>query len=252
MPRKIRIGLVGLIGLLVPGIGWSQGLPGIDEGSAAWQHEGWKGFTDIDFMVNAFLTLALAAVLGTLIGYHPRHLRTADTLEKIDAPKAYTIYSVIGAIIGIMVLKYGLVIGLVIFGIGGLIRFRTDLRAAMLTGEVILVTLIGLSCGLDLPHVAVITTAFVFVLIYLIDARVTYRVEVKALPQDRFGDAAAAYRRIVEDYGCHVVNEKKDPAKQRVILLFHCPQKTGRHELEEAFDSRVDPDLRGSVDWEVD
>jgi len=252
MQKSIHAGCAALTAWLLPVASWAQGVPGLNEGSLAWHHEGWKGFTDIEFIINAFLTLGLAAVLGMVIGYHPRHLRTADTLEKIDAPKSYTIYAVIGAIIGIMVLEYGLVIGLVIFGIGGLIRFRTDLRAAMLTGEVILVTLIGLSCGLDLPHVAVITTAFVFVLIYIIDARVTYRVEVKALPEDRYLDAAAAYRKVVEDHGCRVVNEKKNPAKQRVILLFQCPQKTGRHELEEAFDTRVEPALRGTVDWEVD
>jgi len=252
MLKLIRPGFVALTGLLFPLSSRSQALPGFGENPIEWRHEGWSGFTDVDFMVNAFLTLALAAVLGTLIGYHPRHLRTADTLEKIDAPKAYTIYSVVGAIIGIMVLKYGLVMGLVIFGIGGLIRFRTDLRAAMLTGEVILVTLIGLSCGLELPHVAVVTTAFVFVLIYAIDARVTYRVEIKGLPEGRFVEAAAAYRQLVESHGCRVVNEKKNPSKQRVILLFQCPQKTGRHELEEAFDTRVEPGLRGAVDWEVD
>jgi len=252
MTKKTWSRCVALASLLLPAASWSQGVPGFSEGTLAWEHDGWEGFTDIDFIVNAFVTLGLAAVLGMLIGYHPRHVRTADTLEKIDAPKSYTIYAVIGAIIGIMVLKYGLVIGLVIFGIGGLIRFRTDLREAMLTGEVILVTLIGLSCGLDLPHVAVITTAFVYVLIFLIDARVTYRVEVKALPGDRYLDAAAAYRKVVEDHGCRVVNEKKNPAKQRVILLFQCPQKTGRHELEEAFDTRVEPALRGTVDWEVD
>jgi len=231
---------------------WGQVLPAFGEGPASWQHEGWAGFSDLGFLLNAFLTLGLAAVLGTLIGYHPRHLRTADTLEKIDAPKAYTIYAVIGAIIGIMVLKYGMVVGVVIFGIGGLIRFRTDLRAAMLTGEVILVTLIGLSCGLNLPHVAVLTTAFAFVLIYLIDARITYRVEVKGLPEERFAEAAAAYRGLVEAHNCRVVNEKKSPAKQRIVLLFQCPQTVGRHELEDAFEGRIDPGLRGTVDWEVD
>jgi len=238
--------------LLAPAIAWPDVVPGLGDGRIEWQHEGWDGFTDVAFLVNAFLTLVLAAVLGTLIGYHPRHLRTADTLEKIDAPKAYTIYAVIGAIIGIMVLKYGLVIGLVVFGIGGLIRFRTDLRAAMLTGEVILVTLIGLSCGLDLPHVAVLTTAFSFLLIYFIDARVTYRVEVKGLPDDRFVEAAAAYRQLLESRRCRVVNEKKNPAKQRVVLLFQSPHDVGRHQLEDDFDSRIEPALRGTVDWEVD
>lgn len=241
-----------VLALLLPAVAWPDVVPGLGDGRIEWQHEGWDGFTDVGFLLNSFLTLALAAVLGTLIGYHPRHLRTADTLEKIDAPKAYTIYAVVGAIIGIMVLKYGLVIGLVVFGIGGLIRFRTDLRAAMLTGEVILVTLIGLSCGLDLPHVAVLTTVFAFILIYFIDARVTYRVEIKGLPEDRFAEAAAAYRQLVESHRCRVVNEKKNPAKQRIVLLFQCPHEVGRHDLEEAFDTRIDPAFRGTVDWEAD
>lgn len=241
-----------VLALLIPAVAWPDVVPGLGDGRIELQPEGWRGFTDVGFLLNAFLTLALAAALGTLIGYHPRHMRTADTLEKIDAPKAYTIYAVVGAIIGIMVLKYGLVIGLVVFGIGGLIRFRTDLRAAMLTGQVILVTLIGLSCGLDLPHVAVLTTVFAFILIYFIDARVTFRVEIRGLPEDKFVEAADAYHRVIESCRCHVVNEKKNPAKQRVVLLFQCPHELGRHEIEEAFDTRIEPAFRGTVDWEID
>ena len=103
--------------------------------------EGLEGFTDFEFMLNTFFNLTLAAVLGAVIGFHPRSIQTADTLKEVEAP------------IGIMVVKYGLVIGFVLFGIGGLIRFRTVMRSANLTGQVILATLVGLSCGLDLPHV---------------------------------------------------------------------------------------------------
>lgn len=230
----------------------AQAFPGLGPESQPWPDAGWAGFTDLEFMLNALLKLTLATLLGMAIGYHPRHLRTADTLEKIEAPKAYTIYSVIGAIIGIMVLKYGLVVGVVVFGIGGLIRFRTDLRAAMLTGEVILVTLIGLSCGLNLPHVAVLTAAFGFVLIYIIDSRVTYRIEVKGLPEEHFAEAASAYRQLLDARGCRVVNEKKSPQKQRLMLIFHCPHQLRRQDLEDALDTGIDASLRGSVDWEAD
>jgi hypothetical protein len=217
-----------------------------------WPQEGWGGFTDVGFLGNALLTLTLAAVLGLVIGYHPKRLRAADTLEKIEAPKVYTMYAVIGAIIGIMVLKYGLVVGVVIFGIGGLIRFRTDLRSASLTGHVIFVTLIGLSCGLNLPHVAVLATAFGFVLIYILDARITYRIEVKALPAAQFASAAAAYRRLLEEQGCRIVSEKKNPGKERVIFIFHGAHHVTRHHLEDLLETKIDPPLRGSVDWEID
>jgi hypothetical protein len=214
--------------------------------------EGWLGFADLGFLVNALLTLALAGVLGTVIAYHPRHGQTADTLEEIEAPKVYIMYSVIGAIIGIMVVKYGLVVGFVLFGIGGLIRFRTLLRSPRLTGQVIFVTLIGLACGLDLPHVAVLATAFGFGLIYVFDARVTYRIDVRALAPERVGDAAAAYRELLEQQGCRIVSEKKNPPKERVTFIFQSSHDVHPEHLSGLFDSKIDPDLRGTVDWEID
>jgi hypothetical protein len=214
--------------------------------------EGWAGFSDIGFMVNALLTLTLAAVLGAVIAYHPKHVQTADTLEEIEAPRVYILYSVIGALIGIMVVRYGLVVGFVLFGIGGLIRFRTVLRSATLTGNVIFVTLIGLSCGLSLPHVAVLTTAFGFVLIHVLASQITYRVDIRGLPSDRVAEAAAAYRGLLEQHGCRIRSEKKMPEKERVTLIFHGARNASRQHLEELLATNIDASLKGSVDWEVD
>ncbi len=164
--------------VLVASRAWSQQVPDFLMQEPGSLGEGWQGFADFGFLVNALLTLTLSAMLGATIAYHPKHRQTADTLEEIEATKVYITYAVIGALIGIMVVKYGLVVGFVLFGIGGLFRFRTVLRSASLTGRVIFVTLIGLSCGLDLPHVAALATAFGFVLIYVLHARITYRIDV--------------------------------------------------------------------------
>lgn len=214
--------------------------------------EGWRGFADISFLVGALLTLTLAAILGATIAYHPRHVQTADTLEEIEAPKVYIMYAVIGALIGIMVVKYGLVVGFVLFGIGGLIRFRTVLRSASLTGHVIFVTLIGLSCGLDLPHVAVLATSFGFVLIYILNARITYRINIRALPSERVAEAAAAYRGVLEQQGCRIMSEKANPGKERVTFIFRSARHVTRRHLEELLEAKIDSSLTGSVDWEID
>ena len=82
--------------------------------------EGWAGFLEIGFLFNTLLTLLLATVLGACIAFHPRHIVGVDTIEEIEVPKVYMLYSVIGALMGILVVKYGLVVGMVLFGIGGL------------------------------------------------------------------------------------------------------------------------------------
>ena len=214
--------------------------------------EGWRGFADLGFLVNTLLTLTLAAILGAMIAYHPKHVQTADTLEEIEAPKVFIMYAVIGALIGILVVKYGLVVGFVLFGIGGLIRFRTVLRSASLTGHVIFVTLIGLSCGLDLPHVAVLATVFGFVLIYVLNARITYRINVRALPPERIADAAAAYRGVLEQQGCRIMSEKKNPERERVTFIFRNARDVTRRQLEDLLETNIDASLKGFLDWEVD
>ena len=248
----MKIFLLAVSVVLVPSGAWAQQVPDFllqEPGSLG---EGWQGFTDVGFLSSALLTLVLATVLGAVIAYHPKHLQTADTVEEIEAPKVCTLYSMIGAIIGIMVVKYGLVVGFVLFGIGGLFRFRTTLGSPKLTGQVILVTLIGLACGLDLPHVAVLATAFGFVLIYILGARVTYRVDVRALPAERFAEAAVAYRELLEIQGCRIVSEINDPAKDRVMLIFQTAGSVPRDHLEDLLETKIYASLKGSVDWEIE
>jgi hypothetical protein len=159
---------------------------------------------------------------------------------------------VIGALIGIMVLKFGLVVGFVVFGIGGLIRFRTVMQSASMTGYAIFVTLIGLASGLNLPHIALLATVFCFVLIFILDTRVTYSISVKGLSADRVVEAAAAYRRSLESHGCRIVNERRDLIKQRVAFIFRSRQHVKSQDLDAVFVKEIDPVLRGAVDWEID
>jgi hypothetical protein len=238
--------------LLFASSSWAQHVPEFFAQQPGSMGEGWRGFTDVGFMINALLTLTLAAVLGAVIAFHPKHLQTADTLKEIEAPKVFITYSVIGALIGIMVVKYGLVVGFVLFGIGGLIRFRTVLNSASLTGHVIFVTLIGLSCGLDLPHVAVLATAFGFVLIYVLNARITYRINVRALPPERVAEAAVSYRAALEQKGSLIMSEKKNPEKGRVTFIFRAARNMSHRQLVALLETEIDPALMGCLDWEVD
>ena len=230
----------------------AQSIADTTNGSGEIAGEGWKGFTDVALLRQALLALALATVLGALLAYLPRRRHTVDSVEAADAPKVFVVYAVIGAAIGIMVLEYGLVVGFVVFGIGGLTRFRTDLPNAPDTGRLILITLVGLSCGLNLPHLAVLTAAFGFAVLMVLDAQATYHIEVKGLDRSVIGPASDAYRDVLRREGCRIVGERRSFAKQQVTFIFHAPHGLQRDGLVQRLEAAVPETLRGVVDWGVD
>src|SRR5215471_16825412 len=168
---------------------------------------GWSGFLDVHFLVVSLAALLLAVALGAAIGYHPATRRTVDTLAEAELPKVHMVYAFIGAVIGVTVRQFGMVIGVVVFGIGGLIRFRTDTGSVRDTGRLIVVTLVGLTAGLGLPHFAVLTTLFAFALIWLFDRRPACRVRIEHLPAGRLSECADAYRTVLRAQGCTIVAE---------------------------------------------
>ncbi|HEY2749958.1 hypothetical protein [Phenylobacterium sp.] len=240
-----------LLLLLAPSVAWAQthGLFEAPQGqlSAA----GWAGFLDTRFMAESIGALLMATGLSVLIAYHPTTPRTVDTLSEADMPRVYILYAFIGAVIGVTVREFGMVVGVVVFGLGGLMRFRTDTASARNTGRLIIVTLVGLSCGLGLPHFAAITTLFAFVLIYLFDSRPICRVRISQLPPGRVGECAQVYRQVLEGQGCKIVGEHKSFAKDRIEFVFRLPRKGTREGLNTCL-CEAPFDVRGEFDWEVE
>ena len=76
-------------------------------------------------------------------------------------------------------------------------RFRSRTTSTRDTGRLIMVTLIGLICGLNLPHFAVLAALFAFILIYLFDAHPTCRLVVDGLPSKRTVESADVYRAVL-------------------------------------------------------
>jgi hypothetical protein len=213
---------------------------------------GWSGTFDSAFILQAMLSLVLATVLAAAIAYHPSSRGTVDTLEEDEAQKAYLLYAVIGAITGMMVRRYGTSVGFVVFGIGGLARFKTELRSGLMTGRLILVTLVGLSCGLALMQLAVLGTAFTFVLIAALDRTTTCRVVVRGLKGTAVVSAAPAYRGLFEREGCRVLGERKNVAKDQLTLVIRMPRRVSRERLEQLIETGIPPELRGALDWETE
>jgi hypothetical protein len=246
-----RLGLL-LAFLMAPGLARAQAAGGLfDAASGKLAPVGWAGFLDTGFMASSLGALLLAVALGAVIAFHPTAPRTIGKLHEADMPKVYVMYAFIGAVIGVTVREFGMVIGVVVFGIGGLIRFRTDTDSVRDTGRLIVVTLTGLIAGLGLPHFAVITAISAFVLLFVFDSRPACRVKIAQLPPGRLAECAELYRQALLAEGCRLLGEHKSVGKDRVEFVFRMPRRGTRERLQAAL-AGLPEEARGDIEWEVD
>ncbi len=213
---------------------------------------GWEGFLDNEALLQSFLALMLAIFLGAVIAFHPTSARTVDTREEAELPKVLIMYALVGAVVGEIVLQYGMVVGFVIFGLGGLMRFRTDAASTRDTGRLIMVTLIGLISGLNLPHFAIIATAFAWLLIYVFDGHPVCELEVSEIPKGKVKDASEAYRVVLAQLGCKIISEDRSFNKSRVTFVLRAPRNKTQSQLTSTLCENVPAEVRGEIDWEVE
>lgn len=235
--------MLNVIGATDPiGSGDSSTLPSV----------GWEGFLDWANIAQSLGALVLATVLAMLIAFHPTTRRTVDTIEEMELPKVSIMYALVGAVVGVVVLQFGMVVGFVVFGLGGLMRFRTETSSTRDTGRLIIVTLVGLISGLNLPHFAVTAALFTWVIIFIFEGNPVCSLEVKELPAANIKESADAYRAVLVGLGCKVITETKVVAKGKLVVVFRAPRKFTQRTFYRALRNEVPPELRGEMDWKVE
>ena len=210
--------------------------------------DGWRGFSDGWLLLDLSVVLALALALGAAIAYHPTSRRKATSLEQLDQPKTFLMYSMVAAV-SAQIVEIQPAMAFVIFGIGGLMRFRTDVGVAKDTGRVILVTVVGLCCGLKIYLVAVLATLAGFAVIHVLEQVVAGSIIVGGLETMRIPKVALAYRVALTEVGCTVVREQAEVSKGRVIFVLRAPARIHREKIAARLDA-VPEDARGVVEFE--
>jgi hypothetical protein len=213
-----------------------------------WQ--GWAGFLDGWRLLDMVLVFSLAAALGAVIAYHPRTRAKASTLPELEQPKTFIMYALVGAVIA-KIVEANSAMALVVFGIGGLMRFRTDVGPAKDTGRVILTAVVGVCCGLKLFVVALVATGFGWALLWALERDSFTRLLVKGLPHDLVAPSAEAYRRVLQQLGCRILGERKKVLEGQVSFVLATPEAFDRERLEQQFMTGVPEPLRGVLDWDV-
>jgi len=197
------------------------------------------------------ISLSVALILAMIIAFHPQTFGKKEDINEIEAPKTLIFYAMIGSLIGATVADYGAELGFIFFGLGGLMRFRTNTGTSIQTGRLILVALIGLCCGLKMLYIATVSTLVAWILIYFLERRTLYQIEIKGINSKIFLESVAAYRYILKKQKCNIIVEKKNIAKSKVSFIFSSPPKLGREDLEQSFEKQVPEENCGSIDWNV-
>ena len=205
-----------------------------------------KILDDPEPLGRVLLVIGVAIAAGAVLAYHP--FRRKKSLEDLDQPKTTIIYTVVGALVAIVVAAMP-EMGLAVFGIGGLMRFRTDVGAAKETGRVILATLLGLACGLELWIVVILGAGIAWVLIAVLDYRVSMRMVVRGVKPEVIPQVAAEYGLAVAALGCRVSHPRRNPLKGQVSFVIRARRGLEQEDIESACQSKVPVELRGTLDW---
>lgn len=208
-----------------------------------------QNYMGVEQLGTYLISLFMAIGLAMIIAFHPQTFGKKEDISEIEAPKSLIFYAMIGSLVGATVADYGPELGLIFFGLGGLMRFRSNTGTSVQTGRLILVALIGLCCGLKMLYIAVVSTIVGWILIYFLERRTIYQIEIKGVNSKVFLEAIAAYRHGLKKLNCKIINEKKNIPKSKVSFIFSSPSNLNKEAIERSLAQHIPEAERGSIDW---
>jgi hypothetical protein len=208
---------------------------------------GWEALLEPEQYIHPLSVLLLATLSGLLLAYHPVYRMRSLTADDLEEKKTLVIYSSVGALIAI-ICTVAPSMAFVIFGIGGLLRFRTVMGESKSTGHAIMGTLLGLCWGLELQLVAVLATLYFWVMIYVIESQVVTELSITGVESEHLSRAADAYRSAFVKAGCKVIGYSRNMKKAKLNFLLKVPRGFAADEAQKTAET-IPSELRGNFDW---
>lgn len=181
-------------------------------------------FTNPWFVLSLLLGLAVATLCGFAIAWHPRRAGKGDPVEDLERRNTLILLAMVGAVVSELV-RVEPTMALVVFGIGGLIRFRTVLENPKTTGKAIMVVVIGLACGLGELAMAVFFTAFSWALIFWLDSSVGFRIRLKLSGKCDSKATLIALLDLIRRSGGRVSSAEEYEHKRQVVVVGKIPSQ---------------------------
>jgi hypothetical protein len=192
--------------------------------------------------LEAVAAIALSVAIASLIAWHPRAHRRRAALDGEDERRTLVLLGMIGAIIASLVLV-DQAMAFVIFGVGGLVRFRTVLRTPQLTGKAILVLVIGLACGLGQFVTAIVFAVASWLVIWWLNGSRPSRIRVR-VPLG--GDAARAElvaSEALRRMRCKIVGVRKGGSGRALHIAVRIPTELEDEIVLKSLEATVTQDV---------
>lgn len=247
--RAMSVGPVMLL-LLMSSTALAAPIPGFEavqngepqQWKGVWDRfvDAWSSFGNWRVPVALGFELSLAAGLAMIIAVHPTNAKSRWTSDVglAEQHKTLPLFATVSVMVAAIVEAYP-AMALVVFGIGGLLRFRTDMGQPKLTGRALLATIMGLAVGLQLFPLAIMGTAFGWVLIYFIERVTIVEVTVGSLKTDVILDATDAWVEAFERAGCQVVRALLGSKKGEIVIVAAIPSKMSPKDLGDILHNEV-------------
>lgn len=252
MQRTALAPLAILLGLVLPAAVFAQGPEGtlVLPTDVSIHDVGWSQWRNLEELGAFFLAVAETLGFVAAFAFHPKADALRDTASGWKVQASMFLFGLIGMLVGFLVVHHGFLIGFVIFGIGGLFRFRMESSSLLDGALLILVTLIGLTVGLNLPVMALVATVAGWMTLWFVAARTTSVLELKFKDDDTLRAARGLVRTALERRGFRVVSVRKSDFKPvlELVLSHKDNQKTDEiaHVLED-----LNQAGHGPKDWYV-
>jgi hypothetical protein len=186
----------------------------------------------------------------TAFAFHPRANALRQDAQGWLVQASMFLFALIGMLVGFLVVHHGYLIGFVIFGLGSLFRFRMASSSLIDGAILIMVTLVGLSVGLNLPVMALVVTFAGAVTLWFVTVRTTSVVELKFKDDDTLRAALGPVQEAFSAKGFRIVSTRKSDFKPVVEFVLSHTDAEAVKRVPEVLDD-LSREGHGAKDWHV-
>ena len=243
-----------LICLALPALAQSQPIDGVLTlpPEITIDGKGWAQIFNVKEMIQFGLGVVETLILTTLLAFHPQNREHVQGKRNWRVPRALFLYGLIGMLVGFLVVHHGYLIGFVVFGVGGLFRFRMETMSISNAAQLILVSLIGLTIGLDLPVMAASAAIAAWIVLWVFGGRQDLVLEVKFREDLNYAQALDGLKKSLSEKGFVWVTVTKPKFKSMAEITLATNAQDGRGNLVAHLSAMQPDETFGILDWHLE